>query len=242
MNAIDIQKTFLGKNADTVNGILRVVSEGVPEQLLREDHVLHVALKTIAQKKAHLKWCWMIIAEGKYEDVHQPVTIPNLKIDIVRRISKKQKQELYRSANVFVAHKGFGKTSIEAMAFGVPVIQMNNFRLESFVENGKNCLLVPVNDPKALALAMERVLVDTDLANHLRVGGTLAACTHLLLHDHKKVSVDVSTESSVSVTESIKRKTRQVPKNHLPSVVPASSAQVPYSIPSFDEGTFQKQL
>jgi hypothetical protein len=242
MNAIDMQKMFAVQNKEMAGGILRVVSEGIPERLLREDNVLHIALKTIAQKKAHLKWCWVIIAEGKCDDIHQPVSLPNLRIEIVQRASKKQKQALYRTANVFVAHNGMGKTSMEAMAFGVPIIQTNNFRLDSFVENGKNCLLVPVNDPKALALAMERVLVDTDLADRLRVGGALAACTHSILDEHKKKSVVVNDESSVLVADAINKKTRHAPKNHLPSVTPVLTVQVPYSVPTFDEEKYQKQL
>ena len=238
MNATDIQKMFLRKNGDTSSGVLRVVSEGSPERLLQEDNVLFVALKMIAQKKAHRKWCWVILAYDKYKDIHQPVTLPNLKIEIVRPISKKQKRELYRSANVFVASKEFGTTSIEAMAFGVPVVQMNNFRLDAFVENGKNCLLVPVNDPKALALALERVLVDSDLADHLRVGGTLTACTNHILEDYTKASPVTSDVQSMSFAGSMNM--RHSTQNRFPSLSPTTALYASYSVPPVDGKKFQK--
>lgn len=216
MDTIDLQKTFFGKSCNALGGSLRIISEGIPDHLIQEDHVLYVALKTLAQKKAHIKWCWVILAESECKDSSQRVPLPNLKIEIVQHVSKKQKRELYRSANVFVAHRGWGRETMEAMGLGVPVIQLNNFRLDTFVENGKNCLLVPVNDSKALAFAMERVLIDTDLADHLRVGGTLTACTSSLLDDQPKKSKAVKKKNGPVTTESMDIKTWQMPSKYLP--------------------------
>ncbi|HVN49517.1 MAG TPA: glycosyltransferase [Bacteroidota bacterium] len=213
MNAVDLQKTFLGKSGNSVGGSLNIASEGIPDYLLQEDNVLYVALKTLAQKKAHLKWCWFIIATGQSQGHYQHVPLPNLKIEIVRCTSKKEKRKLYRSANVFIAHKGLGREAIEAMRVGVPVVQMNHFRLDSIIEDGKNCLHVPMNNSKAIALALERVLVDTDLADHLRVGGTLAACTASYFTDQNATFVQMNPFESAASSE---RKDRSLSSKLVP--------------------------
>ena len=66
-------------------------------------------------------------------------------------------------------YEGFGLPVLEAMACGVPVVCSNAASLPEAA--GGAALLVPPDDPQALAKALERVLTDPDLAGRLRQQG-----------------------------------------------------------------------
>lgn len=67
--------------------------------------------------------------------------------------------------------ESFGLTNIEAMACGLPVIAANTGGPRDVVRDGDNGLLVPPNDPKSLAAALERVLTDRALARRISENG-----------------------------------------------------------------------
>ena len=83
-----------------------------------------------------------------------------------------------RAACVVVAsrYEGFGNVIVEAMACGTPVVAT---RCPSgpgeIIEDGTNGLLVPVDDARALAEAIVRVLDDGGLAETLRREGSARA-------------------------------------------------------------------
>ncbi|GBD10682.1 Alpha-D-kanosaminyltransferase [bacterium HR23] len=78
---------------------------------------------------------------------------------------------LYRSANIFVlpsrTGEGFGLVLLEALASGLPVIATTNGGPAEVVHNGHNGLLVPPEDPLALAHAIRRLKEDTALAQRM---------------------------------------------------------------------------
>lgn len=79
---------------------------------------------------------------------------------------------LYASAGAFCLpslHEGFGLTVLEAMMFGCPVVASDCSALPEAV--GDCGLLVPPEDPDALACALARVLDDGELAADLRERG-----------------------------------------------------------------------
>jgi len=79
---------------------------------------------------------------------------------------------LYRLARVFVfpsLYEGFGFPPLEAMAAGAPVITSNVSSLPEVV--GDAALLIDPLDPVAIAEAMRRVLMDSDLREDLRQRG-----------------------------------------------------------------------
>jgi glycosyltransferase involved in cell wall biosynthesis len=63
--------------------------------------------------------------------------------------------------------EGLGRVILEAFARGRPVIAAKVGGVPDLVEDGRNGLLVPPDDPEALAAALERVLRDRPLAERL---------------------------------------------------------------------------
>jgi glycosyltransferase involved in cell wall biosynthesis len=87
-------------------------------------------------------------------------------------VSDKTLAVLYRLARVFVfpsLYEGFGLPPLEAMASGTPVITSNVSSLPEVV--GDAALLIDPHDPGAIAEAMRRVLMDSDLREELRQKG-----------------------------------------------------------------------
>jgi glycosyltransferase involved in cell wall biosynthesis len=72
-------------------------------------------------------------------------------------------------------YEGMGLPPLEAMACGTPVVASNTSSLPEAV--GEAGLLLPPDDPRAWAEALERVLVDADLRAELRARG-LARAAH----------------------------------------------------------------
>lgn len=61
--------------------------------------------------------------------------------------------------------------NLEAMASGRPVVTTRHGGIPEFVDEGRTALLVPENDPAALADAIERVLADDELAANMSAAG-----------------------------------------------------------------------
>jgi glycosyltransferase involved in cell wall biosynthesis len=92
-----------------------------------------------------------------------------------RGISDDELACLYAEAEVAVVpslYEGFSLPAIEAMACGVPLVATTGGALPEVVgSNGETALLVPPNDPEALAQSIRRVLDDAALAARLGEGG-----------------------------------------------------------------------
>jgi len=67
-------------------------------------------------------------------------------------------------------YEPFGLVALEALACGVPVVASNVGGLPEIIENGKSGILVPPNDPKALADALVTLLTNETLRYQLAAG------------------------------------------------------------------------
>lgn len=81
----------------------------------------------------------------------------DLPIDWIPRLPHPQLAEALRSADVFVLsslEEGLARTSLEAMACGLPIVVTPNTGSNDFVSEGVNGSVVPIRDPQAIADAV----------------------------------------------------------------------------------------
>jgi phosphatidylinositol alpha-mannosyltransferase len=85
----------------------------------------------------------------------------------------------YADADIFLAParggESFGIVLVEAMAAGLPIVASAIPGYDEVVRDGREGLLVPPGDPRALADGVERVLSDPELALRLRQAGSRRA-------------------------------------------------------------------
>ena len=84
----------------------------------------------------------------------------------------------WRGAAAYVQpsrHEPFGMALVEAMASGLPVIATRVDGPAEIIDDEHTGLLVPPNDPGALSLAIERLLLDHDLARAVAAAGRVHA-------------------------------------------------------------------
>ena len=77
---------------------------------------------------------------------------------------------LYRASDVLAfpsTREGFGLVLLEAAAAGLPVVVSDLPVFSEFMENGVDCLMVPVGDPADLANVLARVMKDPVLRDGL---------------------------------------------------------------------------
>jgi glycosyltransferase involved in cell wall biosynthesis len=78
------------------------------------------------------------------------------------------------SADIVVVpsrREGFGRTVVEAMSLGVPVVASAAGEIRNLIEDGVSGVLVPIGDPAALAAAVVRLLADRQLADRIGAEG-----------------------------------------------------------------------
>ena len=81
---------------------------------------------------------------------------------------------LYRAADVCVfpsRYEPLGNVVIQAWAHGLPVVAAASQGPAALIRDGEDGLLVPVDEPAALAAAVRRMLDDRDLADRARTNG-----------------------------------------------------------------------
>jgi glycosyltransferase involved in cell wall biosynthesis len=67
--------------------------------------------------------------------------------------------------------EGFGRVAIEALSAGRPVVATNVGAIPEVLRDGVDALLVPPDDPAALATSLSRVLEDPELTRRLVASG-----------------------------------------------------------------------
>ena len=104
--------------------------------------------------------------------------------DWVRFVGRRGRHVLryyYSAADVFVTtpwYEPFGITPVEAMACGTPVIGARVGGIKSTVRHGRSGLLVPPNDPPALAESLELLYREPPLAQAFGAAGRARANRH----------------------------------------------------------------
>ncbi len=82
--------------------------------------------------------------------------------------------EIYEKSSIVAVpsrYEGFGLVPLEAFEMRKPVVASDVVALTEYLVDNENSLLVPPNDPKALAAALSRIARDETLRAKLIVGG-----------------------------------------------------------------------
>jgi phosphatidylinositol alpha-mannosyltransferase len=100
-------------------------------------------------------------------------------VELLGRVSDAQKARLFATADVFVApatgRESFGIVLLEAMAAGRAIVASDIHGYRSVVRRGEQGLLVPPNDPRALAEALRKLLLDDDERRRMGESGRVRA-------------------------------------------------------------------
>lgn len=95
-------------------------------------------------------------------------------LTVLERVSEEDKVRLYNTADVSALptrYEGFGLPPLEAMAAGCPVVASDIPVVDEVVQNEYNGLLVPRDQPRALAEAIVRLVNDEPLRTRLVQNG-----------------------------------------------------------------------
>jgi glycosyltransferase involved in cell wall biosynthesis len=106
------------------------------------------------------------------------------------QIPHEELRALYNRASVFFLtsrYEGWGLPAAEAMACGAAVVSTRSGGVEDFLEDGRNCLLVPVGDAQALASAVLRLLRDEDMRLRLATNGSRDAAQMSVHHSSQQL-------------------------------------------------------
>jgi phosphatidyl-myo-inositol dimannoside synthase len=91
-------------------------------------------------------------------------------VHFLEGLSQRELAACYAAAEIFAlpsTGEGFGLVFLEAMAFGKPVVGADAGGIPDLIRDGSNGLLIPPNDPDALAQGLSRLLQDEALRGKL---------------------------------------------------------------------------
>ena len=101
--------------------------------------------------------------------------VAGLPVEVVGPISdKRQLAALYETSDIFMLpthHEGFPRVLYEAMIKSMLVVTTPVGGIPELMKDGKNCLLVPVEDPERLALSVESLCQDVERMQQLSEAG-----------------------------------------------------------------------
>jgi glycosyltransferase involved in cell wall biosynthesis len=150
--------------------------EGAPLLLamgrLHEAKAHDVALQALAA----LPGAWLWIAGAGPEEARLKAMAAALGVEPrVRFLGwRNDASALYRAADICVfpsRYEPLGNVVIQAWAHGLPVVAAQSQGPKALIEPGKDGLLVPVDDPPALAGGVSRLLADRQLRERLAKHG-----------------------------------------------------------------------
>jgi glycosyltransferase involved in cell wall biosynthesis len=114
-------------------------------------------------------------------------------------------KSLLQASDVFLlasTGEAFGLVLAEAMACGVPIIGTRSGSLPEVVEEGKTGLLVPPNDPKALANAIETLSKDPRLRTAMADNCVERVKNHFTVQQAVSSTLDIYDSLNHSTYES----------------------------------------
>jgi phosphatidylinositol alpha-mannosyltransferase len=96
-------------------------------------------------------------------------------VEFLGRVSDHEKTQLFKTADIFCSpatgRESFGIVLLEAMAAGTPIVCSDIHGYKGVVQRGRQAILVPPRDAKALAAGLQELLDDPDLRARMGAAG-----------------------------------------------------------------------
>jgi phosphatidylinositol alpha-mannosyltransferase len=96
-------------------------------------------------------------------------------VEFLGRVSDAEKAQLFKTADVFVSpatgRESFGIVLLEAMAAGTPIVCSDIHGYKGVVQRGRQAILVPPRDAKALAAGISELLANPALRESMGAAG-----------------------------------------------------------------------
>ena len=96
-------------------------------------------------------------------------------VEFLGRVSDAEKAQLFKTADVFVSpatgRESFGIVLLEAMAAGTPIVCSDIHGYKGVVQRGRQAILVPPRDSKALAAGISELLANPTLRERMGAEG-----------------------------------------------------------------------
>ncbi|MNO69583.1 D-inositol 3-phosphate glycosyltransferase [compost metagenome] len=131
------------------------------------------AVSTLNDKGMDLDILWITPEQPQYDDSYYR----NVKRIFVNP-PQSQIASLYRGARLFVSasqYESFSLPVLEALSCFCPVVTTGNAGVLEYAQDSYNTLIANINDPKDLALKIERVLTDSRLSETIREHGLVTS-------------------------------------------------------------------
>ncbi|WP_079244698.1 glycosyltransferase [Mycolicibacterium diernhoferi] len=124
----------------------------------------------------------LVVIGSERADTQKYVGTPTRPVRTLTRIPHPEIMATFAAAAVAVVpsrwQEPLGLVAVEAMAAGTPVVATRVGALPEVVEHGKTGLIVPPNDPSALAAALDEMVGDPRRAE------SYGACGSVKAHDY----------------------------------------------------------
>ncbi len=155
----------LGEPESRADGVFRVLFAGVAEEPMKGFQVILEAMRTLALRNHRAK---LLVTS-------EPLSINENFLEFTGWKSQVELVALMKQCDAIVfptiAQEGLGRTAVEAMGCGRPVVASNIGGLSWVVEDGVTGFLVPPGDYQAIADAIQRLISSPQLVHRLGAAG-----------------------------------------------------------------------
>lgn len=131
---------------------------------------------------AEYRAAWRADADALGLVVHDgPAPPGRADVAVIGPVDDPDMPALYRAADALAfpsTREGFGLVVLEALAAGIPAVVSDLPVLREHLADGRDCLMVPVDDPAALADGIVRAMTDPALRRTLATGGARTVAGH----------------------------------------------------------------
>ena len=126
--------------------------------------------------------CRLLVAGSgpqEREDRRYVMTRGLTNVVFLGRVTDSEKSQLFKTADVFVSpatgRESFGIVLLEAMASGTPIVCSDIHGYKGVVQRGRQAILVPPHDAKALAAGISELVADPALRAQMGAAGLARA-------------------------------------------------------------------